>query len=67
MSRMEDMVTGVWETTLLLGPDEVEEDREYLTGILNGLPEGVSITNGTYVLPSGRIWSFRMLATAVVV
>lgn len=67
MSRMEDIKTGVWETTLVLGPEQVEEDREFLTGILNGLPEGVSLTNGTYVLPSGRIWSFRMLTTAVVV
>jgi hypothetical protein len=67
MSRAEDSVTGVWETTLLLGPEQIEEDRPHLVSILNGLPEGVSLTSGTYVLPSGRIWSFRMLATAVVV
>ena len=58
---------GVWETNVLLTPEMVDEDREILLDILNQLPDGVSLTGGTFVLRNGRIWTFRMLGTAVVV
>lgn len=64
---MTNSTNGVWETSDLLTPEMIDEDRETLLDILNALPDRVSLTQGTFVLPNGRIWTFRMLGTAVVV
>jgi hypothetical protein len=63
----DDYATGVWETTSLLTAEMVAEDRPILLEIINGFPMGVSVSHGTFVLPSGRIWSFRVLGAVVVV
>jgi hypothetical protein len=59
--------TGIWESSELLDPDAVHADQQILLEILNSLPDGVQLVDGTYVLPNGRIWKFRQLGTSVIV
>jgi hypothetical protein len=65
---MSDAAHGVWETTLLLDPEQIAEDRSSMLKVLNVLEDSsISLIGGTFVLSSGRTWTYRSLGAAVVV